>query len=273
MTGTGIDPQPLSNRGTRMGTPSLKARIMAGEPVYGAWLALADADVAELMAHAGYDFLVLDQEHGPGSLETAVDVMRAAAAADCPLVVRVPWNDPVYLKRILDAGASAVMIPMLEDAAAATAAVAACRYPPAGTRGYAAASQRCTRWGKDTDYLARWNDEVLIIGQLESARAAANAAEIAAVDGIDVPFIGINDMAGSIGRLGQLDHPEVRQLVESCEAALRQSGKPLGTVPSAMRTTPELFQVGYTMVAGAVDAMLLRAAAKADVEAQRPRTG
>jgi 4-hydroxy-2-oxoheptanedioate aldolase len=253
-----------------MPTRSLKARILAGEPVYGAWLGLADANVAELMAHAGYDFLVLDQEHGPGSIATAMDVMRAAEAAGCPLVVRVPWNDAVYLKRILDAGATAVMIPMLEDAEAARAAVAACRYPPQGIRGYAAASHRCTRWGKETGYLARWNDEVLIMGQLESARAAANAEAIAAVDGIDVPFIGINDMAGSIGRLGQLDHPDVRALVESCEAALRKSGKPLGTVPSAMRRTPELFAVGYTVVAGAVDSMLLRAAAAADVAANRP---
>lgn len=253
-----------------MATRSLKARITAGQPVYGAWLGLADAAVAELMAHAGYDFLVLDQEHGPGSIETALDVMRAAEAAGCPLVVRVPANDAVYLKRMLDAGATSIMIPMLEDADAARAAVAACRYPPAGIRGYAAASQRCTRWGKDGDYLARWTDELLIMGQLESAKAAANAAAIAAVDGIDVPFIGINDMAGSIGRLGQLDHPEVRQLVEACEAALKPSGKPLGTVPSAMRTTPELFGVGYTVVAGAVDAMLLRKAAVDDVAANRP---
>ncbi len=253
-----------------MAASTLRPRIVAGEPVYGAWLAFADADVAELMAHAGYDFLVLDQEHGPGSIETAMDVMRASDAAGCPLIVRVPSNDPVYLKRILDAGAKAVMIPLLEDAEAARAAVAACRYPPAGSRGYAAAAHRCTRWGTDADYLARWNDEVLIIGQLESATAAKNAAAIAAVDGIDVPFIGINDMAGSIGRLGQLDHPDVRQLVETCEAELRKSGKPLGTVPSAMRSTPELFQAGYSMVAGAVDAMLLRKAAVGDVAANRP---
>ncbi len=253
-----------------MGKRSLKARIVAGEPVYGVWLALADADVAELLAHAGYDFLVLDQEHGPGSLETAIDVMRAAEAAGTDLVVRVPWNDPVYLKRILDAGATSIMVPMLEDAEAAAAAVAACRYPPAGTRGYAAASQRCTRWGKDAAYAERWQDDLLIMGQLESATAVENAAAIAAVDGIDVPFIGINDMAGSIGLLGQTDHPEVRALVERCEAALQASGKPLGTVPSGMRTTPELFQAGYGVVAGAVDSMLLRAAALADVAANRP---
>lgn len=253
-----------------MAQRSLKARILAGEPVYGAWLGLADASVAELMAHAGYDFLVLDQEHGPASLETAIDVMRAAEAAGCALVVRVPWNDSVYLKRILDSGATSIMVPMLEDEAAAKAAVAACRYPPAGVRGFAAPSARCTRWGKNTDYLASWNDELLIMGQLESAKAAANAAAIAAVDGIDVPFIGINDMAGSIGRLGQLDHPEVRKLVESCEAALRRCGKPLGTVPSAMRSVPELFDVGYKVVAGAVDAMLLQHAASGDVAANRP---
>lgn len=253
-----------------MTTNALKRRVLAGEPVYGAWLGLADAAVAELLGHAGYDFLILDQEHGPGSLETAADVMRAAEAAGCPLVVRVPWNDPVYLKRILDLGATSVMIPLLEDAEAAEAAVAACRYPPVGTRGYAAASQRCTRWGKDEDYLANWNETLLVLGQLESAKAAENAAAIAAIDGIDVPFIGINDMAGSIGRLGQLDHPDVRRLVEGCEASLRRARKPLGTVPSAMRTTPELFAAGYTIVAGAVDGMLLRKAALTDLAANRP---
>jgi 4-hydroxy-2-oxoheptanedioate aldolase len=162
------------------------------------------------------------------------------------------------------------MIPLLEGAEAAKAAVAACRYPPHGTRGYAAPSHRCTRWGKDANYLAEWNDRLMILGQLESARAVDEAAAIAAVDGIDMPFIGINDMAGSIGRLGQLDHPEVRELVERCERNLRPSGKPLGTVPSAMRTVPELFAAGYTMVAGAVDSMLLRKAALADLEAHRP---
>jgi 4-hydroxy-2-oxoheptanedioate aldolase len=257
-------------KGNVLPSRSLKARIGSGEPVYGAWLALADANVAELMAHAGYDFLVLDLEHGPGSIAIAQDVMRAAEAAGCALVVRVPWNDPVFLKRILDAGATSVMIPMLEDADAARAAVAACRYPPAGIRGYAAASQRCTRWGKTADYVGTWNDTLLIMGQLESATAAANAAAIAAVDGIDVPFIGINDMAGSIGRLGQLDHPDVKTLVGRCETALKASGKPLGTVPSAMRATPELFAAGFTVVAGAVDAMLLRAAALTDVAANAP---
>ena len=257
-------------KGNVLPSRSLKARIASGEPVYGAWLALNDVNVAELMAHAGYDFLVLDLEHGPGSIAMAQDVMRAAEAAGCALVVRVPWNDPVFLKRILDAGATSVMIPMLEDADAARAAVAACRYPPAGTRGYAAASQRCTRWGKEADYVRTWNDTLLIMGQLESAKAAGNAAAIAAVDGIDVPFIGINDMAGSIGRLGQLDHPEVRALVGRCETALKASSKPLGTVPSAMRATPELFAAGFTVVAGAVDAMMLRSAALADVAANAP---
>lgn len=254
-----------------MATRSLKARILAGEPVYGGWLGSANATVAELMAHAGFDFLILDQEHGAGSLETAIGVMRAVEAAGCPLIVRVPWNDHVYLKRLLDAGATSVMVPMLEDAEAAKTAVAACRYPPHGVRGLAAGAHRCTRWGRKADYIETWNDTVLIIGQLESAAAASNAAAIAAVDGLDVPFIGINDMGASIGRLGQLDHPEVRKLVESCEAELRKVGKPIGTVPSAMRTIPELFEAGYGLVAGAVDTLLLAHAADADVKAHKPK--
>ena len=143
---------------------------------------MAHAGIAELLSHAGYDFLIFDNEHGAGSLETAVDVMRACAAGGCPVVIRVPWNDHIYLKRILDAGATSLMIPMLDNADEAAAAVRACRYPPHGTRGYAAAAQRCTRWGTDKDYLSNWNDELLIVGQIESATAAAQSQAIAAVE-------------------------------------------------------------------------------------------
>lgn len=253
---------------------SLKQRIKAGDKLYGAWLAFPDAGVAELMAHAGYDFLVLDNEHGAASLETAVDVMRACDATGCPLVIRVPWNDHVYIKRILDAGATSLMIPMLENADEARAAIDACRYPPQGKRGYAAKAQRCTRWGMWPDYLDRWSDELLVIGQIESATAARNAKSIAEVDGIDIVLIGINDMGGSIGHLEEgLAHAEVAKVVHEAEAGIRAGGKPMATVPSAMRNTAELFEAGYQMVAGAVDSMLLAGAARADIEAVRKVKG
>ncbi|MEZ5848109.1 MAG: aldolase/citrate lyase family protein [Geminicoccaceae bacterium] len=257
-----------------MNSNSLKERVKAGDRLYGAWLALSSATTAELMAYAGFDFLILDNEHGAASLETSVDVMRACDAAGCPLVVRVPWNDQVYIKRILDAGATSLMIPMIEDADEARAAVNACRYPPQGRRGYAALGQRCARWSMWPDYLQRWSEELFIIGQIESARAAANARAIAEVDGIDMVLIGINDMGGSIGHLeGGLAHPDVAKIVHQAEAGIRDGGKPMGTVPSAMRTTGELFEAGYQLVAGAGDGVLLAKAACADVANARKSMG
>lgn len=243
----------------------LKRRLLAGDRVYGVWLGSASGNVAELLAWAGYDFAIIDHEHGQGSLGDAVHMMRACAMANCPVIVRVPWNDQVYLKRILDAGAQSIMVPMVESAEEAAAVVAACRYPPAGRRGYAAPAMRCSRYGFITDYLSRANDELLLITQIESANAAATADQIGSVDGVDMVFIGINDMGGSIGRLEQLSHPDVRALAEQAEAGIRRSGKLMGTVPSSGAGTVELFDKGYNMVAGAGDMVMLREAAKADL--------
>jgi 4-hydroxy-2-oxoheptanedioate aldolase len=247
----------------------IRRRLAAGERLYGCWISTASPAVAELLAHAGYDFLVIDQEHGPGTIPDAVHMLRACDAAGCPAIVRVPWNDQVYLKRILDAGARSVMVPMVETPEEAEAAAAACRYPPLGRRGYAAPAMRCSAYGFRAEYRARAHEELFLIAQIESAAAATRAQAIAAVDGIDMVLIGVNDLAGTIGRLEQLDHPEVRALVATAEAGLRAAGKPMGTVPSAARTAAQLFAEGYALVAGAGDVPLLREAARADLRAAR----
>ncbi|MFO1069252.1 MAG: aldolase/citrate lyase family protein [Geminicoccaceae bacterium] len=243
----------------------LKRRLQAGDRLYGVWLGSASPTMAELLGWAGYDFAIIDQEHGAGSLGDAIDMMRALAATGCPAIVRVPWNDQVYLKRILDAGAESIMVPMVETPEEAAAAVAACRYPPAGRRGYAAPAMRCSRYGFIPDYLARSSDELMLIAQIESAAAVKQAEAIARTDGVDTVLIGVNDLGGSIGRLEQLDKPDVRALVEEAEAAIRRAGKPLSTVPTSGAGTLELFAKGYQLVAGAGDTTLLREAAKADL--------
>lgn len=250
----------------------IKRRIAQGEQLYGCWLGLGSAAVAELLGSAGYDFLIVDQEHGPGSLADGAAMMRACQVAGCPAIVRVPWNDQVYLKRILDLGAQSLMIPMVESAEEAAAAVAACRYPPAGRRGWAAPSMRCSRYGFVPDYTARANGELFIIAQIESAAAAERAREIAAVDGVDMVLIGVNDLAGSIGLLEQLHQPEVDRLVRLAEEGVRAAGKPLGTVPSARRDSRGLFADGYALVAGAGDTPLLREGAMRDIAAVRGRS-
>jgi 4-hydroxy-2-oxoheptanedioate aldolase len=141
--------------------------------------------------------------------------------------------------------------------------VAACRYPPQGARGYAAGVIRASTFGLEPDYVTKANGNLLLVLQIESAAAIEHAAEICAVEGVDVVFIGVNDLAGSIGRLEQLDHPDVRSLVGRLEDIILASGKPMGTVPSAGASWQELFARGYRMVVGPHDVVLLREAARA----------
>jgi 4-hydroxy-2-oxoheptanedioate aldolase len=246
----------------------LKRRLAQGEALFGAWIGTGSAVNAEILAHQGFDFLILDLEHGHGDVKDAVDMLRAAEGAGTPCIVRTPWNDPIFLKRILDAGANSLMIPSVETAQEAEAAVRSCRYPPQGRRGYAAPLVRASAYGKIDDYMRRANSELLLIIQLESAAAVQRAAEICEVDGVDVPFLGVNDMAGSIGRLEQLDNPEVRELVSEAEAAMRASGKPMGTVPSAGASWRALIDGGYRLVPVASDVGLMRDAALACVREQ-----
>jgi len=252
----------------------LKQRLLRGDALFGCWIETGSATNAEILAHQGFDFLVLDLEHGQGGLGEAIDMLRAVEASATPAIVRVPSSDPIFLKRILDAGALSLMIPSVETAQEAQAVVQSCRYPPQGRRGYAAPIVRASTYGRASDYMRRANEELLLVIQIESEAAVGRAAEICAVEGVDVPFLGVNDMAGSIGRLEELDRPEVRRLVAQAEVAMRASGKPMGTVPSAGASWQSLFESGYRLVPLANDVSLMRDAALAVVREQaRYRTG
>ncbi|MCB8876861.1 HpcH/HpaI aldolase family protein [Acidisoma silvae] len=239
-------------------TNSLKRKLAEDRPLFGVWLETGSAVVAEIIGHLGFDFMILDLEHGQGDLQDAIAVLRAAQLMQTPCIVRVPSTDPVFLKRILDSGFNSIMVPSVESVEEAEMVVAACRYPPAGRRGYAAGIVRASGYGASADYMARANDELLLILQIESANAVSKTAQICAVDGVDVPFLGVNDMAGSIGLLEQLARPEVRSLVADFEAAAATSGKPLGTVPSAGATPQDLVLAGYKLIAATSDISLLR---------------
>ncbi len=243
----------------------LKRRMAAGERAFGIWLQTAEPTFAELAGLVGYDVLILDNEHGPADLQRSVEMMRAAEAAGADVLVRVPWNDPVYLKRILDAGAASLMIPMVESAEEARAAVAACRYPPRGSRGYSASTARASSYGLVKDYLARADDEMFIAVQIESEAAVGRAGEIAAVEGVDMVFIGPNDLAGSIGLLERLHEPAVDRLIRRCEQAVRGVGKSLGTVPRPEHGPERLLTEAYQLVAASTEMTLFREAARAEI--------
>lgn len=239
----------------------LKRRLAAGERVAGLWSQSGSATLAEIAVMAGFEAVVIDNEHGPASLETTLASMRAVEAAGGSPIVRVPGNDPLYLKRLLDLGAASVMVPMIESAEAAAAAVAACRYPPRGRRGYAAGSARAASYGLDRDYVRHAHADLLVILQIESAAAVAAIPEIAAVDGVDLLFVGANDLAGSIDRLEELDAPEAVALIAAAERAIAAAGIGMGTVPRPGAAAGALWAAGHRLVVGPSDLALFRAAA------------
>jgi len=227
----------------------LKERILSGQQSFGTWLQSNCPTFAEMAAAAGFDFIILDQEHGPGDERGAIDMMRAAAGAPATVLVRVPSSQPTYLKRLLDAGCEGVVVPMVESAEEAKAIVEACRYPPRGSRGNAADIARCSSYGFQGDYLKRADDNFLIVVQIETAKAVKNARAIAEVDGVDVVFIGPTDLSGSIGLMGQTGHPEVEALIAEAVAEIKAAGKPRATVPRTGKTWQDLMGEGYCFVA------------------------
>lgn len=248
---------------------AVKQRLKNGENVLGCWTMLGSPHVVELLGFAGFDYLILDQEHGLGDPTSLSFQLQAMAATPATSVVRVPWNDHVYLKRVIDAGAEGVLIPSIDTAEEARAAVAACRYPPRGRRGTAASSVRASNYGMAPDYVAGCCDNLLVVIQIESAKAVENIDEILAVEGIDVVFIGPFDLSATVGQMGNLKHPEVARLIEHAESRIRAAGLPMGTVPHPGCTWKDMFARGYQFVNAGSDVAKLRDSSLADVKAFR----
>src|SRR2546429_3029022 len=187
----------------------LKARLRSGKRALGCWTVLGAPAVIELLALCGFDYLLLDQEHGFGEPSALLHSLQAMAATPhCTSVVRVPSNDANYLKRVLDAGVEGVMVPNVETAEDARAVVAACRYPPAGRRGSALGSARASDYGINAPkYRQAAADELLIVCQIESPKAVDNLQAIAAVDGVDGLFLGPHDLSGPAGQPRHLKTP------------------------------------------------------------------
>ena len=253
----------------------LKQRLSSGENVLGCWTMLGNPQVVEILSLAGFDFLLLDQEHGLGDATILAAQLHAMSATPTVGVVRVPWNDHVYLKRVLDVGAEAVLIPSVDTAEEARAAVSACLYPTRGRRGTASSSVRASSYGMASDYVATCADNLLIACQIESAKAVENIDEILAVEGIDMLFIGPFDLSATVGQMGNLKHPEVARLIAHAESRIKAAGRPMGTVPHPGCTWKDMFARGYQFVNAGSDVARLRDGALADVRefrAQQDRT-
>lgn len=249
----------------------MKQRIAERGPQFGCWLEMFSPIVAEVVAQAGYDFVLIDLEHGPGSYLDAIALMQAIQGRDCAPLMRVPSNDEVALKRALDIGVGGVMVPAVNTAAEAEAAVAGCHYPPRGRRGMAAAVVRGADYGlRAAEYIQNAGQELLVMCQIESAAAVENVAAIAGTEGVDMLFVGPFDLSANVGHVGEPDHPEVRAMIARVEAAAKAAGKLLGAIPTAERSTAELVAAGYDLIIVDADVLLLRDGARASLAKLRP---
>jgi 4-hydroxy-2-oxoheptanedioate aldolase len=237
-----------------------KTALSLREPLLGFWLALADADVAEICAGIGFDWLLIDAEHGPQTLPGIVEQLRAIEAyPPCAAVVRAPSSDPVALRQILDLGAATLMIPMVENAEQAERIVDACRYPPAGSRGIGGA--RASRWGAISTYVSEANAQICVIAQIETSAGIANIEAIAAVDGIDALFIGPADLAASTGLLGSANRGRLRELTLEALERIIAAGKPAGILSRDLSLVDDHLTGGASFVAVGIDAFTLAEAA------------
>ncbi len=233
-----------------------KRALAAGEPQIGLWLSLASPAATEVAAGAGFDWLLIDMEHAPNELPDVAHHLRAAEGGTAEPVVRVPWNDPVTVKRLLDIGARSLLFPFVQSADEARHAVAATRYPPDGIRGFAGTT-RANRYGRIRDYAKRAAAEICVLVQCETRRAVARIPEIAALDGIDGIFIGPADLAADMGHLADTQHAEVQAAILAAGATIRAAGKAAGFLSLREDETRRVLAGGFTFVAVGTDVALL----------------
>ena len=229
--------------------PSFRSRVLAGEWVSGTFINLGSALTAEIAARAGFDWIMLDYEHGPGSEETLLHQLQAVSGFGVATVVRIAENESPRFKRALDLGAGGVMVPYVNNAEEARAAVASVRFPPRGIRGVSKFN-RAAGFGQNfDDYYQHAHERLVTMAQIETPEALENLDEIAAVDGVDVLFVGPLDLSTNLGIQGQFDHPIFVEARQKVAIAARKAGKAAGILATAAAQIPVLRAEGYTAMA------------------------
>lgn len=245
-----------------MPTNKFKLSILSGQQQLGLWSTLCSANSSEIVAGAGFDWILFDTEHSPIEVADLVPLLRATTGGTAAPVVRPAWNDLVLLKRVLDLGVATVLIPYIQSVEEAHRAVSACKYPPLGTRGVAG-NTRSSRYGRDANYLQTANDTTCVLLQLETQTAIDQLSDIAAVAGVDGIFIGPGDLAASMGYLGQPGAAPVQALIKKALALIQAASKPAGILAVTTEDAQRYLDMGFTFVAAGIDSGLLRASADA----------
>jgi 4-hydroxy-2-oxoheptanedioate aldolase len=235
---------------------AFKQALARGERQVGLWSGLASPIAAEIIAGAGFDWIVIDGEHAPNDIQSLLAQLQAMRGGTAEPVFRVPWNDAVTIKRALDVGARSLLVPFVQNAEEARKAVAAARYPPLGIRGVAV-GPRANDYGRIEGYHRNAHLDTCVLVQLESREALEEIETIAAVEGVDGLFIGPSDLAADFGHLGDSKHPAVQEALKDAAARIRAAGQSAGTLAGNVEDVEPLFESGFNFTATGSDVGLL----------------
>ena len=233
-----------------------KRAITSGKPQIGLWSTLTSSYAIEAIAGAGYDWLLIDTEHSPADLENVVHQLQAVEPYSTHAVARVPWNDMVTIKRFLDVGCQSILIPYVQTADEARAAVSYTRYPPQGVRGVSAIT-RATRFGRVQGYAKKAHEEICVLVQIETELGMKNLEAIAAVEGVDGVFIGPGDLHASYGYVGETANPKVVPLIDEAMVRIRKAGKAPGILTGVVLDAKRWLELGGLFVAVGNDSSIL----------------
>lgn len=238
-----------------------KAAIREERFQLGLWVALANPYAAEVLSDSGYDWLLIDGEHGPNDIPLLSAQVQSVSRSNSHPIVRLPVGETWMIKQILDAGAQTLLIPMVESVEQAKALVQAVRYPPHGIRGVGAALGRASRFSRIGDYLETANEQICLLVQIESRSGLEALDEIAALDGIDGLFIGPSDLAADMGYLGNPAHADVTAAVQDAFMRIKQAGKACGIMTLDPVQARVYRDMGATFMAIGTDVTVLVSAA------------
>ncbi|MDX1397161.1 MAG: 4-hydroxy-2-oxoheptanedioate aldolase [Oceanospirillum sp.] len=262
-------------------TNTFKQALKQGDTAQiGLWLGLANSYTAELLAGAGFDWLLIDAEHAPNDLQTILGQLQAIAPYPSHPIVRPPWPDAVRIKQILDLGAQTILAPMVETGEQAADVVAATRYPPQGIRGVGSALARASGFNRMPQYLQTANDEICVLIQIETPKGVENLDDILATEGVDGVFIGPSDLSASMGYIGNPGHPEVQKVIEESIAKIVAAGKAPGILIADQALAQRYIELGALFVGVGTDTGLLMKSSndlaakfKANIEAPKAEKG
>lgn len=235
---------------------AFKQALAQGQRQVGLWSGLASPIAAEILAGAGFDWIVIDGEHAPNDITTLLPQLQAMRGGTAEPVFRVPWNDMVIIKRALDVGARSLLIPFVQNVEEARRAVAATRYPPLGVRGVSV-TPRANDYGRVQNYHKNAHLDTCVLLQLETRAAVQQIEAIAAIDGVDGIFIGPSDLAADFGHLGNPKHPDVQAALKDAATRIRAAGKSAGFLTGNLDDVEPLIEMGFNFTAVGSDVGIL----------------